>query len=208
MPDNNQQQAVQSSATPKPKTKKEILEADPDTLTTDELNRKALFIDIEYKDFQRELTMRQTEQMKMKDAQNRDKFFSRGQELKKTEHDQKRHQDGCSHRKGGRSVEALQRGGNSADFAVIRHRLPIGEVWQRCQRCGKTWRPPHKQDYDMTAVSGQQAFEEANRVYKEALSWPTDNIMSEGILFGHTSEDANKTAQNFLHEIMKGTTLR
>ena len=193
---------TQNNDPKRPKSKSELLAADPDNLTTDELNRRAVFIDLDYKDLQRELTYRQTEQMKMKDAQNRDKFASRGRELRKTDHDQKKHQEGCSHRKGGRSVEALQRGGNAADFAVIRHILPNGELWQRCQRCGKTWRPPHVQDFDMKSDLGKAAFEEARRIYKDAISWPTDNIQSSGITFSW--DDGGELS----HEVMKHTTLR
>ena len=187
---------------PKQKTKTQLLNADPDTLTTDELNRRAIFIDMDYKDLQRELTKRQTEQMRMKDAQNRDKFYSRGQELRKTSRDQEKHQDQCSHRKAGRGIEALQKGGNAADYAVIRHILPTNEMWQRCLRCGKTWRPPHTQDFDMKSASGAAAYEEAKRIYKEAISWPTDNQTSSGITFNW--DDGGE----FAHEIMKGTTLR
>jgi hypothetical protein len=183
------------------KTKQQILDADPDSLTTAELERRALFIDLDHKELQRELVKRQTEKMKMTDAQNRDKFYSRGQELKKTDRDLKKHQDQCSHRKAGRGLEGLQKGGNSADYAVIRHILPTNELWQRCLRCAKTWRPPHAQDFDKSP-SGIAAYEEAKRVYKEAVSWPTDNTTSSGITFNW--DDGGE----FAHEIMKGTTLR
>lgn len=191
-----------SEESKKQKTKAELLAADVDTLTTDELNRRSLLIDIDHKELNRELVKSQTEQLRMKQAQNRDKFFSRGQELKKTSADQNKHQNQCSHRKGGRSVEALQRGGNAADFAVIRHILPNAELWQRCQRCGKTWRPPHSQDFDMATAEGKAAFAEAKRAYQDAINWPTDNIMSSGITFSW--DDGGSLA----HDVMKGTTLR
>ena len=186
----------------KPKSKQELLDTDDDFLTNDEITRKTLLVDLEQKRIQTKVLQRQNEKFIMTDAQNRDKFTSRGRELRKTDADQKKHQDGCSHRKGGRSVEALQRGGNSADFAVIRHILPSGELWQRCQRCGKTWRPPHAQDFDLKSDAGKAAFEEAKRVYKDAISWPSDNIMSSGITFSW--DDGGELS----HEVMKNTTLR
>ena len=145
--------------------------------------------------------------MKMTDAQNRDKFYSRGQELKKTARDQTKHQDQCTHRKRGRGLEGLQRGGDGPEFAVIRHLLPWNEWYQRCQRCGKTWAPPHIQDFPETAA-GKLAFEEAKRVYKDALSWPTDNTPSTGITFKHESEDNNVTAKDFVYDTIKDVTLR
>lgn len=180
----------------------EILSADKSDLTTDQLSRRALLVDIEHKELQQDLVKRQTEQMKMKDAQNRDKFYSRGQELRKTDKDQQKHQDQCSHRKAGRGIEGLQKGGNSADYAIIRHILPTNELWQRCLRCAKTWRPPHVQDFDVNTVGGKAAYEEAKRVYKEATSWPTDNTTSSGITFNW--DDGGQ----FAHDTMKGTTLR
>jgi len=184
------------------KSKQQILDADPDSLTTAELERRALFIDLDHKELQRELVKRQTEKMKMTDAQNRDKFYSRGQELKKTARDLEKHQAQCSHRKAGRGLDGLQKGGNSADYAVIRHILPTNELWQRCLRCGKTWRPPHSQDFDLKSAAGLAAFEEAKRVYKEAIAWPTDNQTSSGITFNW--DDGGE----FAHIIMKDSNLR
>ena len=192
----------------KPKTRQELLDADDETLTNEELTRKILLVDLDQKKIQVKVLQHQNAKFQMTEQEQKDKFTSRGRELRKTDHDQKKHQDQCSHRKGGRGLEGLQKGGSAADYAVIRHTLPTNEMWQRCQRCGKTWRPPHVQDFDIKTDAGKAAFEEAKKVYKDALSWPTDNIPSSGITFGHQSDDGNKSANDFVHEVMSGTNLR
>lgn len=186
----------------KQKSKAELLSADPDTLSTAELERRAIFIDLDYKELNRELVKSQTEQLKMKQAQNRDKFFSRGQELKKTDRDQQRQQANCSHRKGGRGIESLIKGGNAPDYAIIKHLLPWNEWFVRCQRCGKTWKPVHAEDYDMESKAEREAYETAKAEYATARAWPTDNIESTGITFQW--DDGGKLA----HENTKDVTLR
>jgi hypothetical protein len=184
------------------KTKAQLLAADPDTLSTSELERRAIFIDIDYKELQQELVKRQTEKMKMTDAQNRDKYTSRGRELRKTDHDQARQQAACSHRKGGRGIEALIKGGNAPDYCFLKHLLPWNEWFIRCMRCGKTWKPPHKEDYNIQTADGKEAFEKAKTEYKWAMECPTDNIPSTGITFQWDDDG------QFAHETVKDTNLR
>jgi len=185
----------------KQKSKAELLAADPDELSTAELERRAIFIDLDYKELNRELVKSQTEQLKMKQAQNRDKFFSRGQELKKTDRDQERQQANCSHRKGGRGIESLIKGGNAPDYSIIKHLLPWNEWYVRCQRCGKTWKPVHLEDYE-DSPAGKLAYETAKAEYATARAWPTDNIESTGITFQW--DDGGKLA----HENTKNVNLR
>jgi hypothetical protein len=185
-----------------------IPSTETDSLSGEELDRYLKLIEIDARVQNVELVRHQTDQFKMKAQERKDRFRSRGYELEKTKRDQAIHQSNCSHRKGGRGLEGLQRGGNAADYAVIRHLLPWNEWYQRCQRCGKTWKPVHKVDFDMDTPEGQKAYTEAQLEYKTALSWPTDNIPSTGITFKHESADGNKTAEAFIHDLTKDITLR
>lgn len=38
-------------------------------------------------------------------------------------------------------------GGDSQQYAVIKHRMIDGNLWVRCLRCSKTWVPPQKQNF-------------------------------------------------------------
>lgn len=192
----------------KKKTAQELMNANLDELTNEELERRAALVraskeEADLQDIKERLADRDN-----KRTMKAEGFRSRGRELRKTEIDQKRHQDNCSHRKGGRGLDAIQKGGNASDYAVIRHLLPTNEWWQRCQRCGKTWRPPHVEDFKTETPEGREAFESAKRVYAEALAWPTDNIPSTGITFQHHSEDGDVSARKFVHDVMKDSTLR
>ncbi len=192
----------------KPKTKAELMAAAPETLTKEERELRLFCIKED-----NELANLQDTKERLAERENKrtmrfEGYKSKGRELKKMVSDQAVQQANCSHRKGGRGLEALQRGGTGSDYAVIRHLLPTNEIWQRCQRCGKTWRPPNQLDYAMETSEGRSAFDAAQREYREALSWPTDNIMSTGITFQHHSEDNDVRAKQFVHDIMKDTNLR
>ena len=188
---------------------KELMEAENSSLTNDQLQRKLMLIDIESRVSQAELTRHQTAQFKMKQAEQKDKFWSRGRELKNTAASQKKHQDGCSHRKGGRGIEALQKGGTDAsDHSLIKHLLPWNEWYIRCQRCGKTWKPPHAEDYDLKTPEGKESFEQAKVDYKWATDAPTGNTASTGITFQYHSEDDDRSAKEFVHDTVKEVNLR
>jgi len=185
------------------RTNKQLLDADPikDELTMEEMQRREVLLrNIELQLNSQDLKDR-VDDRKNKKAQIEDRYKSRGHELRKMAADGKKHQDGCSHRKRGRGVEGLQRGGDAPEFAVIRHLLPWNEWYQRCQRCGKTWKPPHLEDYPDNA-EGKAAFEQDKTDYKLALAWPTDNTPSTGITFSW--DDGGK----FAHETVKNTDLR
>jgi hypothetical protein len=81
-------------------------------------------------------------------------------------------QKGCTHRKGGVDLKGVRQGGNDANYAVIRIRMPDGKIWQHCQRCPATWKPGDTARTHPTGVG-----------YREALSWPSDNTMAEAAQF-------------------------
>jgi predicted Zn finger-like uncharacterized protein len=49
----------------------------------------------------------------------------------------------CNHRMGGKGRESFQqgRGGSSDQYAVVKTKLPTGDVMVRCQRCRTVWLP-------------------------------------------------------------------
>lgn len=77
---------------------------------------------------------------------------------------QKSRQDFCNHRKGGMGMDGLNGRGIDHNYAVARHRLPLGEVLILCMRCQKEWKP---------GTPG----------YEKALDFPTDNTMTESSQF-------------------------
>lgn len=101
----------------------------------------------------------------------------------------------CTHRKGGivsvRDMRALTQGGNEEQYAVIKHQMINGDIWVRCQRCGKTWSPPvesnfffnekGKQVAPVDGVFDNQRFLKAQDEYLRATQFPTRNTMSGSV---------------------------
>src|SRR5579859_3462648 len=55
----------------------------------------------------------------------------------------KQRQARCNHRKGGSGYRAIMDGqGDDSQYAVYMHMFCNGDIYVRCLRCGKDWRPP------------------------------------------------------------------
>jgi hypothetical protein len=102
----------------------------------------------------------------------------------------------CNHRKGGQGMQGVMFGqGDDPQYAVIKHKFGNGDIWIRCQRCGKTWKPPIKDDFYFLedgrkvepivkgAKFNQELFEQAQHQYTEALNFQTRNQMSSGNIY-------------------------
>jgi hypothetical protein len=190
---------------PKRKTGKELLDYPPDRfdeLTNEELERRTAILKAQQAEADLQDVKDRLDDRKTKRTTREESFKSRGRELTSTKRSQEKHQSQCSHRKGGRGLEALQKGGTASDFAVIKHLMPWNEWYLRCQRCGKTWKPPHKDDYQMDTPEGKEAFEATLKEYREAMAFPSDNSPSSGITFQW--DDGGK----FVHENVKEVNLR
>jgi hypothetical protein len=121
----------------------------------------------------------------LKRETNRQKAITNGQTLKQIAAGDTAHQKKCNHKKGGNGADGVVRGkGDSTDFAVIKHTFAHGDTWVRCQRCGKTWKPPVKSQF--TTRDGnfdEHGFDMATRVYETALDFQTKNATSSGVPF-------------------------
>lgn len=109
----------------------------------------------------------------------------------------------CTHRKGGkvsaRDHRVLSTGGNSEQFAVIKHQMINGDIWVRCLRCGKTWSPPVERNFFFDAKGrcvapddgtfNQVKFDKAVEQYEAAIMYPTGNSMSTSVLCRFTKLD-------------------
>jgi len=100
----------------------------------------------------------------------------------------------CTHKKGGvvssRDMSALFFGGNKEQFAVLKHQMINQDIWVRCLRCGRTWKPPVEKDFyfrDGKAVAPKDGvfdkakFETVKAEYELAVAFPTGNSMSGSV---------------------------
>jgi hypothetical protein len=147
---------------------------------------------------ERELALRDLEQrvgaadLKAKQLQN--DRAAQGQTFSQQDREDANRWKVCTHKKGGiattRDVRVLTTGGNSEQYAVLKHQMINGDIWVRCLRCGKTWKPPVEKDYyfrDGKVVAPKDgkfdiaAFEKAGTEYLRALQFETRNAMSGSI---------------------------
>src|SRR5438046_2206938 len=87
---------------------------------------------------------------------------SRGNGLTLRQNEQKytSMQANCNHKKGGNGVEGIVNGqGDDSQYAVLKHQFLNGDIWVRCLRCAKTWKPPVEMEYylnDLGVAVGKQ----------------------------------------------------
>lgn len=131
----------------------------------------------------------------------------------------------CTHRKGGavsqRDQKVLFFGGDAAQHAIMKHQMITGDIWVRCLRCGRTWKPPIKQEFFVNAkgkvvapadgVFDKAKFDEAVADYKRALMFPTNNSTSSSVLCKFATFDADGNpidAADKYREIVSASNLR
>jgi hypothetical protein len=111
----------------------------------------------------------------------------------------------CTHRKGGmasaRDVRVLSTGGNSNQYAVIKHQMINGDIWVRCLRCGKTWAPPVEKNFffdekGRSVAPADGTFDKVRfmaevETYKRATQFETNNTMSTSVQCRFFTRDAD-----------------
>lgn len=136
----------------------------------------------------------------------RQKAYTNGATLKDTANRQLMIEKRCNHRKGGDGAAGVTLGqGVSPHYAVIKHSMMNGDLWIRCQRCGKTWKPPIKADFGeggQFATQGIEGYVKALTEYETAKNFPTNNTPSSSQQFKWSDNGA------YAREVLRHTTLR
>ncbi len=128
-------------------------------------------------------------------------------------------QERCNHHKGGNGAEAIIGGqGDDSQYAVMKHQFANGDIWVRCLRCGKTWKPPLKEDFYFDKKGRQvakqdgefseEAFHKAEAEYKQAVQFQTRNVMSGSHQLRFTYTETGQDASDVYRKSMRHTTLR
>jgi hypothetical protein len=122
-------------------------------------------------------------------------------------------EQGCSHLKGGSGIDALIKGGDDiGNYAVIKHTFANADVWIRCLRCGKTWKPPLEEDFVIDGEFNLALYTAAEQEYRTALDFSTRNQMSGSVMFGFKkirgSKASDEDVANHYRKVTKNTTLR
>lgn len=138
----------------------------------------------------------------MKRETKRQSSVSKGQILRQNKAAKQAEQDRCSHRKGGNGLDGVVGGqGDDSQYSVMKHRFHWGDVWVRCLRCAKCWKPPVKKNFTKDGKFEQAAYDVAMKEYQLALAFPTRNSMSSSSMFQYQSLDGSD-AKEVVREIV------
>jgi hypothetical protein len=134
----------------------------------------------------------------LKRENKRQRSLTNGQTLKQLAQNDAAAQRRCNHRKGGNGAQGVVAGqGDDSQYAVLKHTFANGDMWVRCLRCGKTWKPPIKDDYESEAQ-----FLKAVVEYETAVNFQTRNVPSGSVTFRFSDNGA------YYREVTKATNLR
>jgi len=162
--------------------------------------KKAQLADLELQSRERELNLddlrsrlgdRETKTKQRKqDREQQGRTFAQQRAAKEAQ------QNKCTHRKGGviqqRDMSVLTTGGNSNQYAVIKHQMINGDMWVLCLRCTKIWVPPVKENFyfkegrarcvaPKDGKFSQERFDKAVQEYRDAVQFPTGNSPSASV---------------------------
>lgn len=152
------------------------------TLQEMELELKQLEISAkkaELEDLKERLAERQ---MKRENKEQRSK--TNGATLKQNKQINDSAQKRCNHRKGGNGAEGVVGGkGDDPQYCVMKHMFCNQDIWVRCLRCGKTWKPPVESTYTVNGKVDTEAFNKSLNEYQVAVEYNTRNAMSKSIQY-------------------------
>ena len=191
-------QAVEG--TPKAKQKELELSAEFQSMQLENLRLEKELKELEIKEKQANLQDLQERlaERELKRENTRQRAKTNGATLIALDLGQKAYERRCNHRKGGNGAAGVVAGqGDSANYAVIKHTFANGDTWLRCQRCGKTWKPPA-----ISQFATREEYLAKYAEYQAALNFPTTNIPSSSYLFKFSDNG------EFYREVTASTTLR
>jgi hypothetical protein len=138
------------------------------------------------------------EERELKRESRKQRSLTNGATLRQIDRTELAAQKRCNHRKGGMGAAGVVAGqGDSSNMAVIKHKFANGDTWVRCQRCGKTWKPPVK-----NAFKTQEEYITAFTEYQAAVNFQTTNTSSSSYLFQFSD------GGEYYRQVTESTTLR
>jgi len=115
----------------------------------------------------------------LKRENKRQRSVINGHTLKQLAANDKAMQKRCNHKKGGNGAQGVVGGqGDDSQYAVLKHTFANGDMWVRCLRCGKTWKPVTKEQFDTVEL-----YLAAVAEYQAAINFQTRNVASGSCQF-------------------------
>jgi hypothetical protein len=134
----------------------------------------------------------------LKRETKKQRSVTNGQTLLQLDANDKAAQRRCNHRKGGNGAHGVVGGqGDDSQYAVLKHTFANGDMWVRCLRCGKTWKPPVKSKF-----TDEAAYLRAVVEYETAVNFQTRNVPSGSVTFRFSDNGA------YYRQVTESSTLR
>ncbi len=188
---------------------KQLALAEKEAIVAD-LQHRAEMRDLEKKEREANLVdlKERLDERQLKRKTQGDVFRGHGANLKQDAIVLAEKQKRCNHHKGGDGAQGVLGGqGDDMQYCIIRHVMGNGDIWVRCLRCAKTWKPPVLSQF----VDDPKGYATAMALYEAALSYPTRNKTSGTHTFQWqvvtNSKGQKEGGPEFYREKMKDVTL-
>ena len=134
----------------------------------------------------------------LKRETKRQRSLTNGQTLKQLSANDRAMQKRCNHKKGGNGAQGVVGGqGDDSQYAVLKHTFANGDMWVRCLRCGKTWKPVLRKDFPT-----DELYLAAVAEYQAAINFQTRNVPSGSCQFRFSDNG------DYYREVTANSTLR
>jgi hypothetical protein len=182
-----------ATETKTPKKEIEALELETKKLELEAKKLEILEKQANLQDIQERLAQRELDR-----ENKRQRSLTNGETLKQLSANDRAMQKRCNHKKGGNGANGVVAGqGDDSQFAVLKHTFGNGDMWVRCLRCGKTWKPPVRTDFSDEALFLKSVVE-----YETAINFQTRNVPSGSVQFRFSDNG------DYYRKVTSGTTLR
>lgn len=184
-----------AEGTPRAKERKEIEALD---LESARLRLQTQKLELQEREANLQDLQERLAEREMKRENKRQRSITNGVTLKALDGITKATQNRCNHKKGGNGAQGVVGGrGDDSQYAVLKHTFANGDMWIRCLRCGKTWKPPVKRAYKT-----EEEYRIAWAVYEQAKEFQTRNTPSSSYLFRYSDNG------EYYREVTESTTLK
>lgn len=192
------QQAGASAPKETKQDAKKLTELEALQLETARLELEAKQLEIKERKAHLEDLQEQLADRELKRESKRQRSITNGATLNQLAAIDEANQRRCNHRKGGNGAQGVVGGhGDDSQYAVIKHTFANGDMWVRCLRCGKTWKPPVR-----SLFTKEEEFLKAVAAYETAVNFQTRNVPSGSVQFRFSDNGA------YYREVTKNSTLR
>ena len=181
--------------------------------TNEEMEAEFKSLELQAKRLELEDLQERVDERKLKRDLKSSRVRSNGQILENNLAQRRTVQANCNHKKGGNGLEGFVGGqGDDPQYSVLKHTFLNGDMWVRCLRCGKWWKPPVEESFffdehgrEVSPEDGKfnkERFDQAWAEYQRALAFPSRNAPSSsyqfrfsdgGKIFRTVTKDTDKT---------------